>query len=221
MIIIYGVGKRYRNNAEMIRKACVGDQVVYADQNASADRDGITIISPEAIIQYSYDFVVVTPIDYTGIKEELVRIGVQEEKIVPVEAFLSIRAQGIITPYYATRFQDKDAHRVLVYIDHLGFHGGGMACYYASSVLLDQGYDVTVGCGTAPNEVIKMYNNRGIDVIAFESFPFIGGKDIDVFDGFDLVIVNTVPAINITHFIYKKVPTIWWIHEAEDCNKTN
>ena len=45
--------------------------------------EGVRVIAPEHIVEYSYDYVVVTPIFFDEISKQLISLGVENEKILP------------------------------------------------------------------------------------------------------------------------------------------
>lgn len=216
-IVIYGLGRFFHKHEDHIRKLLQGDRVAaYVDKNAieHSSLNGYEVLCPESIKQLQYDYILVTSVLYAEIKEELIELGVDQEKIVDIEQFTLIKNQGKVIAYGEQCNPMKKC--VLIATPHLGRHGGAMTCLWAGMALMEQGYCVDLACGEAAESFIRVCKEYGIGVKLMQSFPRIGGKDIDWISKYDYVIANTVLMLPVAEIARRKVPTLWWIHENPD-----
>ncbi len=217
IIVIYGLGKRYRDNKKIIEELFKNDEVVLSDKNYEELALGFekVVIAPNDIAKNEYSYVVVTVADYESTKNELIGLGIFADRIISLNGVIKMKNQGKLIKY-PVKIEDTFPKKVLVITGSLGFHGGAMACASLGEVLKKQKYAVDVACGDANPNIIRWFNERGIGVIIFQSFPHIGGDDSTTIRKYDMVIANTIPAMRAACFASKIVPTIWWIHEAMD-----
>lgn len=222
-IIIYGLGKRFWNNKEYIYELSKEDNIVaYADKSVHclAKIDTQKAIQPDEINKKNYDYIVVTAVDYRSIKQNLMQQGIAEKKIITLNDYEKIKNQGSFS-IYPVKFSKADK-RIIIGINDLGLHGGTMACFYMACELQKRGYGVDVAAYRCTDKnLIQLFNKNNIGIKIFKSYPYIGGEDKLIFDGYDYVIGNTVATIAFVGMVHNTIPTLWWIHEAEDLDRKN
>lgn len=216
-VIIYGLGRRYSSNKALIESVFRDYNLLYSDKNYKglSARLGIDVISPENIAKNDYKYVVVTVAEFEKVQQELGNLGVSYKRIISLKQVICIYNQGNFI-YYPSDNENEQRKKVLIINGNLGFHGGAIACANLGKALIKKGYKVDIACGSGDIEVLKWFNAQELGVYVFKSYPYIGGEDSKAIRCYDIVVANTISTIRAALFTYKIVPTIWWIHEAED-----
>ena len=217
IIVVYGLGQKFRNNRKSINEILAKEQIIYSDKNYESLSSvyEFDIIPPENIQYIKYDYVVIIPNDYDEIKKALIDNGVKKSKIVSVPELQIIVNQGCIDEYKADGVNTGNK-KILIINPDIGFHGGSIACYNIGKILISRGYKVDIACGSANKEGIVFFNTIGINIYILKSFPYVGGRDYTFIQKYDMIIANTLLTIRAAYFTHSKIPTIWWIHESED-----
>lgn len=220
-VIVFGIGLYYHNRKSKLSRFFIDNELVcFADNRANEIKEfeGKEVICPNKIKTINYDAIIIMSKQYDDIYNQLLTEGVNIEKIYSYERILPLLERGIIEYHIADEITTK-AKKILFITSDLGFNGGSYAVLYAAYALKERGFYVCVATAKNSNEgFIAEINKERIDVILFRSFPYIGGNDFRIIDKFDVVIANVFQTINCVHECYKRVPVLWWIHEANADN---
>lgn len=218
-IVIYGIGRIYQKINKELHSLLDNDEIVaLADKNADELQffENTEIIGIDALKNCKYDYVLVTPLKFAEIKDYLKKNGVPSNCIVNMDMLKLIKKQGRVI--YHNKLNVTENKKILLLTSHLGMHGGAIACYYAAKILMKRGYHVDVASGNDADEgMINLLQNIGVGVLLLESYPFVGGEDFNYINIYDCIIGNTITVARAVVNIAQYKPTLWWIHEAEDC----
>ena len=221
-IVLFGLGKKYRTFTRELDYLLKSDSIVaLMDNNAFAIGlcDGKKVISPDELGTVDYDFVLITSIYYLEMKTQLLQMGVQRQRIISIEDYKLIKKQGKLEKHFVTEIsKNREAgKRVLLISSEFGINGATVAIENAALALQNRGWEVCLASGgDRYSEYLKHFSDIGLNVFFFESFPFIGGKDLDVVKHFDYVIVNVFQSIKYVYTFLNMKPILWWVHENPD-----
>jgi glycosyltransferase involved in cell wall biosynthesis len=225
-IVVFGIGKYYQNRAEELHNILEKDTdeiVAFIDNGGEISRyEDKSVYKPDKLAGLMYDYVVIMSSYYDEMYSQLISLGVRQSDILDYYAFKRmkelIQRQGDVL-FYSQIKQPLDSKKgkVLLVQNGLTFNGGPVALMQAAMVLRSKGYQVTFATGDSPDEqVIRYINEMGMSLCVFQSYPYIGGRDLDVVKEYDSVIVNVFPSIPYAYEFSSVRPTLWWIHENPD-----
>ena len=219
-LVIFGMGKYYENRSDELNCLSKEDEIVAFIDNYSTNTTflGHPVYNPYRIDELIYDFVLIMSSYYDEMVNQLVLLGVDKNCIISFDDYRKIKKQGsICIDRSNNKNSQKSEHRILLAQNAMDFNGGAIALLQVAIALKERGYDFMLVTGVRPNEkFIKYVLSLGIDFGVFESYPLIGGKDLDFVKTFDYIIVNVYPSIKFAYEFSKIRPTIWWIHEPSD-----
>lgn len=218
-VIVFGTGDMYQKNKTKLKYI---KKIVFLD-NAKDKQgtwmDGIYIDAPENVSKYDYDYVFLLSAYFKEMREQLLKLGVPEEKILDKEH------QGQFKKLITTKRYQPEAHmksdgirgKILLFSHEMTLTGAPRVLYNMACVLKDAGYYVEV-YALQDGEMTYEYLQREIPVTCVCS---MSGELVvtveDIIREYDLVIVNTVILYGlIQQFNNIKIPVIWWIHEVEN-----
>lgn len=108
-ILVFGAGGYYELTKEALQRQYAIVALVDNDQKKiGCTLDGKSIISPEEIHQYNYDYIFVTSMFYDEIEKQLIKLGIQQEKIRHINQILNNNKELFLHDY--------------AYIKHRGNH---------------------------------------------------------------------------------------------------
>ncbi len=213
-IIIFGIGKRYQQLKDKLRKDI--EVVAFLDNDSMKwgnTIDGVSVICPEEIIHYKYDFVFLMSIYQKEMREQLIQIGVSVSKIIGNDQIERVCVSDS-AKYFGNFSETIGSEKVLIYSHALNSTGAQNVLYLAARVLQKNGYHLAVISKT-DGVLREKFVSIGIPVIIMGN-PH---KDNDDFRRLirwaDKIIVNTVwlyYAVEELLAMEKRV--IWWIHET-------
>lgn len=212
-VIIFGLGKIYRDNIHSFPSQ---DKIVaYMDNNKELYGqciDGVKVVSPMDIAHYEYDKVVIMSSYVNEIKQQLLCLGVSEDKIIYGLQYI----YGRKSYYKPQSIVPEKRKKILIATSNLGYHGGAMVCIFLANILVEEGYSVTIAASIGDAAFIKEYSQKGIQLEVLEGFQYAKLENIGWISNFDLVIANTYPMILFALEISEKVKTVLWLHESKN-----
>lgn len=213
-IIIFGIGKRYQQSKDKLRKDI--EIVAFIDNDSMKwgnTIDGVPVICPDEIIHYTYDFVFLMSIYQKEMREQLIQIGVSCSKIIGDEQIERVCVSDS-AKYFGDFSESIDGKKVLIYSHALDSTGAQNVLYLAACVLQKNGYHLAVISKT-DGVLREKFLSIGIPVTIMGN-PH---KDCNDFRRLvrwaDKIIVNTVwlyYAVEELLAMEKRV--MWWIHET-------
>ena len=217
-IIIFGTGIYYKNKKEEIKKLSNVEVVAFLDNNPNKwgeNEEGIPIVSPTSIHEFTYDVIILMSTYIWEMKEQLLTLGVDSTKIKYWEDFhnkLFYEKIEILNPKLYT---DGTKNKILIISQYLNYDGGSLTAIYSAKVLKNKGYSVILTIPGGNSELINEIITEGIVVATCLSIPYLQEEDLRWIQKFDVVIVNVFPMIKCAYDISCIRPTLWWIHEAK------
>lgn len=213
-VIVFGVGRMYQNFKDELRDDI--EIIVFIDNDVSkwdSLKDGIPIVCPRRIIDYTYDFIFLMSSYQKEMREQLAEIGVPGEKIVGLDQIERI-CKSRPTEYFGMFSEISGVEKILVYSHALTSTGAQNMLYFAIQILHRVGYRLTVVSktdGILKERILAL----GVPVIIMEN-PHVDNQDfIKLINWADKVIVNTVWLYYAAEeLLYSGKRVIWWIHET-------
>ena len=178
--------------------------------------DGCPVDSPDNIVNYQYDYVILLANSYKEMREQLIGIGVSEDYIIDKEhrgTFPVIRyveKMNVID-------ENKDRKGKILLVPHvMNYSGAPLMLYNMAKVLRKNQYEVCVYTREW-GELTNHFLQAGVHVHKFDDFEFTEEEIGAYFSEFDLIIVNTIALYDLVQKLKDiSKPVIWWLHEDED-----
>lgn len=217
-IVIFGTGVFYKKRINSLAEIENVYILAFLDNNQKkwgTFIDNIVICNPQDIKKLEYDYIILMSIYDYEMYNQLLLLGVEENKILYWQQFYSMFSKPQMT-YYESDKQDyiQEKKKILFLIADIQYDGGTIAAIYAAICLRQKKYDVTISAPTGNIRLIKEVNNYGIRVVICGALPYI--HEENWIKEYDIVIVNVLPMIQCACEISKYKPTLWWIHEASN-----
>lgn len=221
-IAVFGAGKVYSNYKKYLKDF----HIVFITDNDKRKCgqyiDNVKVISPCKIVHSSFEFIIIMSVYYKPIKDQLLAIGVPNEKIIlytQIGDLLGYRLtvctgkNQIELGRWVKRAEGK---KIMLISPNFVYAGVPVAMLNMAQVLKNTGYHilfvgVTEGGGLRKEiEEAQIANMCGIDI-------FYGGKQfLNVAAEFDLVIISSTILSDLTAKIsQQRIPVLWWIHESD------
>ncbi|WP_166433652.1 glycosyltransferase [Lacrimispora celerecrescens] len=213
-IIIFGTGKMYEHYKHELSKLPI---IAFLDNDPNkqgAVFDGVIIESPANIHQYSYDYIVIMSIHHKEMREQLLREGVSDSRIIDIEhkGFLENLYE---IKYFCKKKRQNNRKSILLCSHDFCLTGAPLVLYYAASLLKDY-YNVSVFSkldGPLKYDFLEL----GISVVICNDISADNLEIYKFFDEFDLLFVNTlIFSSNINEMATLNKPVLWWLHEDKD-----
>lgn len=216
-IIVFGSGVIYRRYAAVLKSHC--EIIAIIDNNDHINYggvyiDGYPVYKPEKINDFEYDKVVIASTFIYDMRQQLLSLGVPEEKIISCDRFASILNRGQIIEISSNPINDVHKKKVIVLAYTMNLNGGSMAAVYAAYTLNSLGFDVTVGAAEIDTKIQNDLNAKGISVAIIKGIFCPGESEKEYLKKYDLAIVNVYQNLPILACISSEIKCIWWIHES-------
>jgi len=217
--IVFGVGNYYEEQKEKLKKFGDISIIAFADNNTSMwnkELDGSIVISPKEIQYFSYDKVVIMSIYVRDIYEQLLKLGVDADKIIVWEKFCTSLKEGKIQLYMAESVNKEYTKKILFLSTMLNYNGGSLSIVYAAEILKNKGNVLVILATPGGDErFIRETVNNGISVAVCSRLPYIFDEEKRWICQFDMVMVNVFQMMQCAIEISKFCPVLWWVHEPE------
>lgn len=214
-VIIFGTGKLYEKNKQKLSQM---DIVAFLDNDIEKRGkciDGKVIDLPQNIFNYEYEYVLLISIHYKEMRRQLEQLGVSAELIIDREDkgyWANLRK---IEKYDLIENRASES-KVLLVTHDFSLTGAPIMLYYASKILKDNGYDVTV-YSKADGKLKYDYLKIGISVEIFEDYNFTENEIYQYFSKYQMILVNTVTLFELVDKMrWVNSPVIWWLHEEDN-----
>lgn len=220
-ILIFGTGDYYNRYKKWFEGQEISALLDNSVQRQYTVIDGREVLPPEEGIKLEYDIIVVLSFYVRQMKQQLISLGVEPERIYhffdlhrlfashavrrPLKYFSG--AEGII------RCGQAWGTKVLLLSHDLTLGGPAIALFHAAQVLINHGYLVVFASvldGPLREELMKLY----IPVVVDENIQITAMQETEWIKSFSLVICNTM---NFHVFLSRRdtsIPVIWWLHDA-------
>lgn len=212
--LLFGTGEYYNRYKIWFDRKDILALIDNSKEKQGQYIDGIRVIPPEDAALYVFDAVVILSFYVKAMKSQLVNLGVEENKIYHFFDLHGLRphlrAKREIHFYGVKEWGDG---KILLLNHDLTLGGPALALYHAAQVLIKNGYRVVYGSmldGPLRNVLLE----EGIPVIVDENLMIETMEEVGWINGYSLIICNTM---NFHVFLSgrdKKVPVVWWLHDA-------
>lgn len=229
-IVIFGIGEFYRKNKKSIAQNDV--IVAFLDNNEKVQgetREGIRIHSPVQIHKINYDKIIIMSNYAVEMKEQLLHLGCQRDKILHFAEYLSRQNVGKLGIYsYEAIIQEdmpicicdfadnkKKVNKCLIITSSLGYHGGSITVVYAALELQNRGYEAVVAAPDGDIQFMNEFRKKGITFFLYPNLRFARWEELSWIDDFQKIIVNTYPMLLCALEIGKYRRVLVWLHESD------
>ena len=222
-VIVFGTGVRYEKKKERLKYF---DIIAIVDNNQSKQDkwiDGYIIESPDRIIEYSYDGIIVTAKAIEEIKCQLHDMGVSDDVIYDINKadfpFSESGYRRVIN--YVPKCSRKeiapsiDRNRILMVSHDLSRTGAPMALLNMAIVLSNWGYIVKV-ISIGGDALVTDFLANDIPCSIYEDFDFCDTEISEFVSDYDLMICNTTVLQSVIKMFDGRIHILWWIHEMEE-----
>lgn len=214
-IIIFGCGKIYNERRSNIPKdveilGIIDNNRKFYGQKA----DGIDIFPPGEVKKFHYDYVVLMSDFAVKMKEQLLNIGCRKEKIIHYKDFFGLFPCEI--KKYAGIENNKSPNRknLLIVSVALLFNGVPIVSLTTAKVAKKLGYSVTIAADAGDSRYIDEAARNGIQVLICENLKHMSAENLEWTDRYDIILVNSLPMLNLAVKISEKREVLIWIHES-------
>ncbi len=234
-ICIFGTGIIYKRIRNLISSDI--DIVAFLDNNSNLwgkDIDGICVKKPREVNELECEYIVLASLYAPEMQQQLVELGVSQEKILHFFDFLSKFSDGSANVYlsqYDQKFLGIDkkelsideiayifaqAEKSILFITYnLNYDGGGIAAINAVEALKKKGFTVMVATPFIDKSFCSEMVNKGCSFLISPKWYVPNERLIKISEFFDHVIVNTFPMSLCAGKIAEKRKVVEWLHESE------
>ncbi|SET94917.1 Glycosyltransferase involved in cell wall bisynthesis [Lacrimispora sphenoides] len=212
-VIIFGTGLFYSRRKDTLPEQT--NIIAFIDNNIAIQGkyvDEVLVHDPQVVSQLNYDVIILASITPVEMKDQLLLLGVQKEKIMFWEQYVSSKSHGFIKKYEIDI--ERKEKKVLLIVPIINYAGGFLTALYAALALRSKGYYVVIVSPTANHQTISEVNSYGINVWLCPSLPYIEGIELEWIQEFDYVLANSLQNMLCVNRINKIKKTVtWWLHE--------
>lgn len=215
-LLLFGTGDYYHRLKKWFNSE---DILALLDNNKSLQGsyiDNIQVMSPEEGIRLDYDLVVVLSVYITEMKEQLIKLGVPENKIIhfyELHKILSYKNDRRRLTIYGNT-EGYSGKKILLLTQDLTLGGPAIALQHMGESLRRFGYDV-VFASMEDGPLRQMLLDEGFPVVIDENMQIFTMNECSWTEKYDLVVANT---INFYYFLSERNTSrkvIWWMHDSE------
>lgn len=211
-VIIFGTGLFYFR-----RKHTLPEQtniIAFIDNNIAIQGkyvDEVLVYDPQVVLELKYDVIILASITPVEMRNQLLLLGVQKEKIMFWEQYVGCKSHGVIKKYEINREQNEK--KVLLLVPIVNYAGGFLTALYAALAFKSKGYYVVIAAPTANHQTISEVNNYDINVWLCPALPYIEELELEWIQEFDFVLANSLQNMLCVNRINKRGKVLWWLHE--------
>lgn len=215
-VLLFGTGDYYNRYKIWFERKEVLALIDNSKEKQGQYIDGILVIQPEDISRYEdeYDAVVILSFYVRTMKEQLIHLGVEENKIYHFFDLHSLICRSEVKReirYYA--YEKRGSEKILLLSHDLTLGGPALALYHAAQVLVRRGHQVVYG-SMMDGPLRKILTEERIPVVVDENLMIETMKEAGWIRGFSLVICNTMNFHVFLSDREKNIPVAWWLHDA-------
>lgn len=217
-IVVFGTGLYYlKRKTELPGETKI---IAFLDNDRELQgrlMDGISVYAPSRISELDYDMIVLASASSAAMKEQLLSLGISENRIMFWEQFISSRSHGILVKFQAENIEImRKSTKVLLIVPAVNYGGGFLAGLYAAMGLKSKGCHVVITAPVVDHRTVREVNDCGIDVWACPSLPYIEESELRWIQAFDFIFVNSLQNMICVDRLCGNKPVIWWLHENRD-----
>lgn len=224
-LIIFGTGKYYQEFKRYINPEQV---ICFIDNDPSKQHswlDGKEIKAVKDVDFLECDYVLVMVMRYQNIFEQLLRLGVPQEKIKlyfelgeMIHLHPSVNYGGRTISLKNWVQDDVHEHHVLLVAHELTRNGVAVVLMHTAEILIELGYSVIV-TGLIGGALEADLRDRNIGFITGMGAFYRGVEIKEYMHAVDFVISGSVGTADFVEYMSDTdIPIIWWMHESNDQN---
>lgn len=212
-ILIFGTGKVYERYKAQLRDDIIIVGFLDNDKEKQGKYfEGKKIYSPQEAVGLEYDLIFLMSIHHTAMREQLVEMGINDDKIYDFNRPWTVFRHDKILTY--GDINELQGNLIAVFSHALTSTGAQNVLFQAAVVMKKNNYNIVVisrGDGVLREKFIA----EGIAVIVCEDI-ITEGKALDMIKSKACMIwINTVWLYDIAdYFGGTGLKTVWWIHES-------
>lgn len=214
-VLVFGTGRFFENRKQCIPMECV---IGFLDNNPDKQGKmfcGRKVISPEQISQEKFDYVLIMSSAENDMKQQLLELGINDEKIVFFDELYKIKKEMESMVFYSA-INNYNLESPIVLVSHeLSYTGGPIVLKNLAVTLKKMGYFpviISPADGPLRNDIVDNDLMLIVDANITKRNPLF----YQMFHFAKMVIVNTVVAGNvISEFADITRKMVWWLHEGD------
>ena len=215
-VLLFGTGEYYNRYKIWFTDEEVIALIDNSEQKQGTYIDGKRVIAPKDVISLDYDALFILSFYVIQMKQQLIELGVQPEKIYhfydihDVIFNKSIRKE---VKSYGTSLESVEDKGILLMNTDLTLGGPALALYHAAKIMMKSGRRVTYA-SPIDGPLRQTLQKDSIPVIIDPNLLVETMDECDWIQGCSKVICNT---INYHVFLSKRdtsIPVVWWLHDS-------
>lgn len=224
-VVVFGVGRYYQKRKQKLRERV--EIIAFIDNDSSLwgnKIDEVEVFSPEQISSIAYDRIILMSVNSYEMKNQLINIGADKDKIYYYEEHLSDLERGILRIFCNEKYKyndKKETKRILIITTNLNYNGGTLAAIYAAKAFQNRGYNVILAAPDGNLELINEVIEEKINIVISPGIVYLHKEELLWIQQFDVVLVNVLQMMLCACEISKIKPVMWWIHEPKELYKRN
>ena len=207
--VLFGTGDYYQRYRHWFIDKIVLAILDNDKKKQGTELDGHPIIPPEEVSRLSFDAVVVMSFYVAEMKEQLIALGVNEEKIYHFfdlpELFKEECPESTI--------KLRDLKCILLLSHDLSLGGPALALYHAALILMEAGYDVTFA-SMLDGALREKLEEQFIPVMVDKRLQISTMRELAWTQKYDIIICNTIHYHTFLVDRNEDIPVIWWLHDS-------
>ena len=175
--------------------------------------DECPIKHPKALLETSYDKVVLMSAKIEEMKKQLFNMGISRKLIWTYQQYFSEIYRGILKIVHYRKREFFPKKSVLIITTELGYSGGILAALRAAQVLSSRNYTVVLCAPKGDDRLLEEIADDNYSVILCPSLYYISDTELFWIKQFDFVLVNVFQMLQCACEISRVKPVMWWVHE--------
>ena len=220
-ILLFGTGDYYRKYREWFRREDIEGLIDNDENKQGVLIDGFPVYLPRTAVCREYDCVVILSVHEEAMHEQLVGLGVPEDKIYRFSELH--RHPEIIKAAQPVCFWGNDrilsdvmagCHEdaILLMSHNLDLNGASLALLYMAQILVKNKFRVFVA--SCSDGVLRSHlYEKNIPVIIDPNLQVRTQKEVQWTHGFQKIICNTLNYYRFLSDRKMEVKVIWWLHD--------
>lgn len=214
-ILAFGIGKFYQNKKRVLEDIAGNDEIIGFIDNRAKEilyYEDKAVLHPTEVESVDFDKILLMSVYYKSMREQLLELGINKNKIMFWEEYLSLKSHGK-TQFYVRNDDFSNKKRILLITTRLDYNGGSIAATYAAKAIESLGYHVCIATYEYSEKFLDEVLSNNLNVIVARSLSYPSKEELFWIRNYDAVIVNTFQMIQSACKISQYLPTVWWLHE--------
>ncbi len=219
--LIFGTGDYYNRYKKWFAHEDVVALLDNSQQKQYTFMDKTKILPPKEGVKLSYDVIVILSFHVNQMKQQLISLGVAENRIFhfyDLNRLLGQNKRKWQIQYYLNaekivKSVNTSPKKILLLSNDLSLGGPSIALFYAAIVLKQQGY-LVVYASMLDGTLRESLMERDIPVVVDENLQIATMAEVEWVNTFSLVVCNT---LNFHVFLSERntdIPILWWLHDS-------